>query len=147
MKIPLKVEESVGGIKPFIYFTIKAPHTFGYMRAFFDTGSPDTLISQTDASKLKIPHSASKSKSIYGISGNSIDCFEARISAIIFKDEKGNSVKPIVGKAYVTKSLKKSKRTQQVVSGTPNIFGVDFLAINKYKLIFDPANREAYLEV
>jgi len=145
MKIPLKVEESAGGLKPFAYFSIKAPHTFGKIKAFFDTGSPDTIISESEALRLKIPFADKQAKTSYGVGGDPISLYEAKISSFSFIDDKEELETIESPLVYISRCMKKEDR-RMITAGMPNILGVDFLLKNQFKLFFDPYNKVAFIE-
>jgi len=56
MKIPLDVRTYAEGLKPFVLVYIRIPkqRIHGAIYPFVDTGSPYTLVSKTDADRLRI---------------------------------------------------------------------------------------------
>lgn len=137
MKIPLQIRDSHGGLKPWMQYRIfmKGSRN-GVITAFFDTGSPDTIISLTDAHKLQIPVKRKPDKHLKGGGEGDIPLIEfkdAKLSTLTDKNQKIDFEMP---------SIWVNNRNPKM----PSILGVDFLLQHKFKLVFDPTNKVGYLE-
>ena len=147
MNIPLVVQEIAGGLKPVAYFTITGTRLYGRLKAFVDTGSPNTVIGEGDAIKLNIPITKlPREKTSYGLGGGSVDLHSLSKVMLYFRDEDDNSIMIEFPSIYISRCAKVDERTKTIAQSIPSILGVDFLVKHKFKLIFDPSNKVAYLE-
>ena len=149
MRIPLRVESLIGSPKPVLYVTLRIPRLriFRPIKMFIDTGSSWNIISERDAGLMNIPFSKlHRTKESVGVGGGTVVGHLIRNAVITFRDEKGKLVHKTLSKIYAIRTRKRNKETRRKVLTFPSVLGVDFLIEHKFKLVFDPANKIAYLE-
>lgn len=148
MKIPLIVDELYGGIRAFKVVMIMGPHFAGPIKFIIDSGSPDTIIGTMDASRLNIPianlPNTDLDKQVVGLDGAIIPLKLIKDAKLILTDDLGSNAKFILPVYVNSKHIQKIRG--QETQGNPSVLGVDFLLKNKFKFIFDPSKKEAYLE-
>ncbi|MCX6742559.1 MAG: hypothetical protein NTX24_05330 [Candidatus Pacearchaeota archaeon] len=139
-KIPLQVYDFAGGLRAMAHLlvTSEQPHLFMPVEAIVDTGSPETILGLIDLKKM-------------------------RVSSIRFKDLESKKYPICMGGGEVKTKILQEARLKfgeyfdcimpihipvDEISGKAGvtILGVDFIEQNKFKLVFDPAKREAYFE-
>jgi hypothetical protein len=146
VRIPCHVRKFVSGrYFCFVPFTIRFSHSFGFVEALVDTGSPFTVLSPIDALKLKLPIKTMRKGSPVALAGYRFLCHHLEKSHLNFKMENGQyfSVEMSMGVLIPTKM---DKKTLQNVQHIPSIIGNDFLEDQKFTLTFNPSTKLAYLE-
>ena len=149
MRIPLRVESLIGSPKPVLYVTLRIPRLriFRPIKMFIDTGSSWNIISERDAELMNIPFSKlHRTKESVGVGGGTVIGYLIRNVVITFRDEKRRLIHKTLSKIYAIRTQKRNKETRRKVLTFPSVLGVDFLIEHKFKLVFDPANKIAYLE-
>lgn len=144
MRIPLKISpENLIVIDTFV--RIPGYHgAMGSVTFIIDTGSSDSLVSETDATKLKIPVSIlqKKEKIGHGLAGGTIELRKTKAATISFKLEDGK-----VGRINIpTIDVGLSSRRDEKSIIRDSIIGNNFLLQNKLRLVFSPFEKLAYLE-
>ncbi len=139
MKIPLLVTDSA----LILSARVNAPHLTGIVDFILDTGSQSSMIGGISSRKL-------------GITFNTINLkdelwwgdFKFRIGKLsnvsIWIKSEHNELKTL-NLPYMNVSPDFIKTKDGIQS--PNIIGLDFLRINKTKLVFDGVENESYLEI
>ena len=149
MRVPLKVENIAGGLKPILYATLRIPqfHIYRPIRFVIDTGSPQSAICEKDALIMQIPFNRiRKSIRVYGIGGSSVEAKPIKRAVITFRNEEGGLEHRTLPVIYACRTTKRDMKTRSLSQSLPSILGVDFLIDNRFRLVFDPVNLEAYLE-
>lgn len=152
MRIPLKVEEFSGGLKPFVTFICEFPrhHKRLFVNAFVDTGSSHTSIALSQLLKrginvksiidendfVEIMIGGAKHKG-YPIK----ERFDIRFRT---QDNKIVHLKP--QKLYVYLPYIENKEGWTMAYSLPSIIGVDFLIRHGLSLYFNPSKGIAWLE-
>jgi hypothetical protein len=124
---------------------LRFSHFFGFIEALVDTGSPFTVLSTTDALKLKLPIKTMRKGSPVALAGFRFLCHQLPNSHLNFKMEDGQyfTVNTSMGVLVPTKMDKKTLRDIQHI---PSLIGNDFLEDQGLALIFNPSAKIAYLE-
>src|SRR3989344_5277501 len=148
MKIPLLVDDLYGCLRAFKGIMIMGLRFAGFIKFILDSGSPDTIIGTMDASRLNIPVAnlpdTDSDKQVVGLDGAIISLKLIKNANLVLIDDKGSSIKIILPIYVNSKHIQKIRG--QETQGNPSVLGVDFLLKNKFKFIFDPYKKEAYLE-
>lgn len=141
MRIPLQVRDFAGGLKVMASFLIQSekPHIFGPVESIVDTGSPTTILGMSDIKRMGVSQlqlmdiEGRKEPHAYG--GGKLKTKILRGTKLKFGE-------------YFDCIMDVEIPVQEVteLNTQPTIIGVDFMEKNKLKLIFDPANKEAYFE-
>jgi predicted aspartyl protease len=111
-----------------------------------DTGSPWMAISPQDAIKMNIPVSRLPKAAKYKVIIFANNKFERRLLSnvdLYLKNEKGETIK-INSKS--TSVLNSTKILSEEDKHIPSVLGCDFLTINKFRLVFNPSNKEGFFE-
>ena len=144
MKIPLKISpENLIVAETFV----RAPRYHGVMGSItfiIDTGSAESLISETDAIKIRIPIRSLPKKENIGraLTGGAIELREIKDAMISFKIEDDKIERIKVSSIDVGSSARRDEKS--IIRDS--IIGNNFLSQNKLKLIFSPYEKIAYLE-
>jgi len=150
MIIPLHVGNIAGCKRAYLTMTLRAPQCrlpIKGMTAIIDTGSPYYLIlSYREALRSHFPFTKSKPKEIVPIGGGKIEVHPVK-NAIIYTKDLENKLIMLKPQAvyFSTPTSKRQDRKIETYS-MPNLLGVEFLEVNRFKFVFDPANDKAYLE-
>lgn len=131
---------------PFVPLTVRLPRFFGYIEALIDTGSPFTVLSTTDALRLRVPIRKMRGRESVHLAGFHFFNCPLKNPSIRFRTEDAKSVKIDPPKIGVLIPTKISKKTLQDVKHIPSIMGNDFLEDQRFALYFDPTAKVAYLE-
>lgn len=137
MQIPLKIQKIAGGDRLVLTVMIKVSRFVRTINAIIDTGSPKSILCNTDFQLMKMPHNilidAEQKIDIGSQKGVVLYKINKPINLIIINKEK----KPfeIEYPIFIAPSHQ-----------TPTIFGVDFLTKNNYVLHYDAANKIGYLD-
>ena len=140
MKIPLEVYYFAGGLRAMARFLLqsKEPHIFAPIEAIVDTGSPTTILGMLDIERMRIsPLQLKKLES----RKEPISYGGGEVETKILQEAKlkfGEHFECIMPVQIIVEKI--DGRSQ------PTILGVDFLANNKLKFIFNPIKKEAYFE-
>ena len=139
MRIPIRVENFAGGLRPMISCSLKSrePQIFGFINAIIDTGSPSTILGSADIQKMRI--SQVQMGKLVGAE-REVNLGGAQMKTRLLQEAEIRISNKIV-KIPVQVPIK-------VIKGVPppTIIGVDFLLEGKFKFFFDPSSKEAYLE-
>lgn len=121
---------------------VRGPYRiFGSVKFFIDTGSSISFISEGDAKRMNIPFKILEFKDRTAVGGVPIMLAEIKSITFSFKTEEG--FLPITSqKIYVSRILS----TKAEVPYYPSIIGVNFLEINKLRLVYSPFEKIAFLE-
>jgi hypothetical protein len=152
MKVSLDVRMHSEGLKPFATLHLRIPSqrvrgsmVRGILWAFVDTGSPYTIISETDSERLRIQISGTPRRVWLG--GAQLYNYDVRgvVLKVICEDKKTiwNISMPIVG---VIRPIPNVARSAEVSRAIPSIIGVDLLQHYRLALYFDAHNKISYLE-
>jgi len=149
MRVPLRVESLIGSPKPVLYVTLRIPHLriFRPIKMFIDTGSSWNIISERDAKLMNIPFKKlHQTKDSVGVGGGTVIGHLIKNAVITFRDERRKLVHKTLSEIYAVRTMKRNKETRRKVLTFPSVLGVNFLIEHNFKLVFDPANKNAYLE-
>lgn len=147
VRIPCHVRRFVRGrFFPFVPFTVRSARVFGIIEALVDTGSPFTVLSTTDALKLKLPITKMRKGESVHLAGFRFLSSPIKNPAIRFRTEDGKSHGINLPKMGVLIPTKINKKTLQDVKHIPSILGNDLLEEHKLALYFSPATKVALLE-
>ena len=149
MRVPLRVESLIGSPKPVLYVNLRIPrlHIYKPLKMFIDTGSSWNILSERDSELMGIPFSKLHQKrTIVGVGGGTVIGHLIKNAVITFRNEEGKLMHRTISEIYAIRTMKRDKHTRKKVFTFPSILGVDFLIEQKFKLVFDPANKIAYLE-
>ncbi|MHA1222813.1 MAG: hypothetical protein ACTSP3_06090 [Candidatus Heimdallarchaeaceae archaeon] len=144
MKIPLKISpENLIVVDTFV----RAPRyhgVFGNITFIVDTGSAESLISEADALKIRIPIKSLPQKKGMGrgLTGGAIKLRTMKDVTISFKTEDNKIEKIKISGIDIGLSAKRDEKS--IIRDS--IIGNNFLLQNKLKLIFSPFEKIAYLE-
>ena len=138
----------MGDFRPYLETTIQGPHIFGRISFLVDTGSPDTVISEGDALRLRIPiNRLIKDRPLTGWGGASYDTYTLNNVKIHFKTSENQIFSISFQKILVSQLTTKRPEEERRISLTfPSIIGIDLLKNNGLKLYFDPAKSVTYFE-
>ena len=103
-------------------------------------------ISPQDAIKMNIPVSRLPKAAKYKVIIFANNKFERRLLSnvdLYLKNEKGETIK-INSKS--TSVLNSTKILSEEDKHIPSVLGCDFLTINKFRLVFNPSNKEGFFE-
>jgi len=129
----------------FLPFSLRFSHFFGYVEALVDTGSPFTVISPTDALRLKLPITTMRTGSPIFLAGyRFLNCPIEKVH-LNFKMEDGQYFSTDI-KMGVLVPTKIDRKTLEDIKHIPSLIGNDFLEDQKLALSFNPSSRLAYLE-
>lgn len=149
MRFKLEVRNIQGAKRIILPFLSTYPRSFGRVEGVIDTGAPITILSASDALRLKIPfHNLSSTKPIKGFGKGgtpalSLDNFQINLHST--ENERKVFEFPIV--VIDIPTLRKFGQDALNNSLTlPTLIGVDFLESNKLRLFIDVVNNSAYLE-
>jgi hypothetical protein len=140
MKIPLEVVTFAGGLRIMVKFLLvsKELNIFTIINGIVDTGSPTTIIGALDCQRMRLSriklNQLNSRKEPVALGGDNIEVKVINEAKIKF----GDIFECIMPVRIPVENAEKSR--------LPTIRGVDFLLINKFKLVFNPFNREAYFE-
>ena len=143
MRVLLNFKNRLIFTNPFIVFRKNRPLTT--VTFIVDTGSPFTILNYADAHKLRIPINQLKpSEGPVGLGGQTLDLrsFDEQVSFKLIANNKENKEERIdlpINKVLVGLPVKGQ-------GNTPSLLGNDFLEENRLKLVFDPANNNAFAE-
>lgn len=147
VRIPCHVRKFVReGFFPFVPFTFRTPQVFGLIEALVDTGSPFTVLSTTDALKLRLPITRMRPEGSAYLAGFHFLRCPIKTPSIRFRTEDAKSLKIVLPKIGVLVPTKITKKTLQDVKHIPSIIGNDFLEDHRFALYFNPTAKVAYLE-
>ena len=147
MRILLDVRTYAEGLKPFVTVYIRMPsqRVHGAIYPFVDTGSPYTLISKTDADRLRIKVTGKPRTILLG--GAPIFSYELREVQLktLYEDKRTvcDISLPIVG---VLSPIPNNNQSSKIAGTIPSIIGVDLLRYHRFALYFDACNEKSYLE-
>ena len=152
MRIPLDVRMYSEGLKPFVTVHLKIPKQKvrgsiirGIFWPFIDTGSPFTVISQTDAERLRIKYSGKPRKIWFG--GAQLHSYDVKgvELKVVYEDRKTicDISMPTIG---VIQPIPNVKLSYDVAKAIPSVIGVDLLKRHRFALYFDAHNEISYLE-
>lgn len=147
MKIPLDVRTYAEGLKPFIttYIRIPKQRIRGAMYPFVDTGSPYTLISKTDADRLRIRVFGHPRTILLG--GAPILSYETKgVQLKVLCEDKKTAYDISLPALGILKPIPNNEQSMRVVGTIPSIIGVDLLKHHRLALYFDAINDISYLE-
>jgi len=152
MKIPLDIRQSSGGLKPFVNVHFKIPYqkvrgstVRGILSAFVDTGSPFTIISEVDSTRLRIQISGTPRTIQLG--GAMINGYEVKGSEFfVLCDDKKNYCNISIPSILVARPINRVPHSIEVSKALPSIIGVDLLLHHKLALYFDVYHKISYLE-
>ncbi len=114
--------------------------------AIIDTGSPETLISESHALAWGIPLNKLNFKKHVNLAGTIFELYELGRVTLRIKDENNNYQKFECDYVYLAKSTKKDEKSKQIAQAIPAILGTNFLLNNKLSLHLTPYKNLAYLE-
>ena len=143
MRIPLSYKDRLIFTSPFLVFRKGKPFTT--VTFAVDTGSPFTVLSHNDSQRLRIPaNQLEKSEGLVGLGGQTMELrsFDDKVSFKVTASNKENKEERIdlpINKVLVGLPVKGQ-------GNTPSLLGNDFLEENRLKLVFDPANNNAFAE-
>ena len=125
------------------------PRSFGHLEAFIDTGAPKTILSASDAERLRIPFSSlQKTSSIVGFGRSSIPALGMEKFSIVIRSEDGKSKNfsiPLVVPDVPTMRHQNQDMLNHAFT-IPTLIGMDFFERNGFKLFMDIKGNYAYLE-
>jgi len=131
---------------PFVSFSIRFSHFFGYVEALIDTGSPFTVLSTTDALKLKLPIASMRKGETVLLAGFRFLNVPIQNVRLMFRTENAKSLSIEIPRLGVLIPTKIDKQMLEDVKHIPSIIGNDFLEDHNFILYFNPSVRIAYLE-
>ncbi len=142
MKVPLKwVKDGI-----YLHARIMATHVTGQLRFLIDTGSEVSFVGGIDARRLGIKLNKTSNPEDCVYLGRTrfrlIDMRNVRLSFI--GEENGQEkIKAInVPELKVTPDVLQDKG----IKDSPNILGLDFLVLNKLRIVVDGSNNTAWFE-
>ena len=141
MKIPLHVYEFYGGLRAVVHLYVIIENKPVIIKALFDTGSPETVITKEDIIKQRISIVGLKNRGgkikEFSFGGGIMQTLQIDSAELKFSNEE-EKVEKINMPILI--SINESKEPK------PSLIGVDFLLKNKLKFFFDPTNKIAYFE-
>lgn len=149
MKIPLTVRTYSEGLKPFceVHFAYEPPHgrkIRGVFDAFVDTGSPYTIVCQTDAVKMGLCLTG-EGRQIY-LGGAPILLYPIHKPSLKVMCDNKSICDIGISTVHIASPIEGKKKSMDVNSYLKSIIGMDLLIENKLALFFDPGRGVAYLE-
>jgi len=127
----------------------RQPHSYGNIIAVVDTGSPKTVISARDASLLKISvDKSAKSSPLIGFGRGTIPARQISQFKFLIKSAD-NQIKSLEMPTDIVDIIALNTLGRDHVIQAyqiPTIIGLDFLRVNKLKLVIDFEGDSAYLE-
>jgi len=131
---------------PFISFMFRSSHAFGFVEALVDTGSPFTVLSTTDAIRLRLPIKSMRKGEPCQLAGFTF--FKAFLgnSSMTFRTDDGKSLAIQFNNMGVLIPTKLDKSQLEDVKHIPSIIGNDFLEQEKFALYVNPSKKVSYLE-
>jgi|SRR3989338_8900533 len=149
MRFNLELFEIPNSERLFLNLLSRQPHSYGPIRAIFDTGSPVTIISARDALQLNIPLANTENgDSIRGFGRGQIP--SKRLNKFIFalksEDSKIKYIEMPVNVVDISRLRSLHHDFQSTAMQLPTIIGMDFLRISKMKLFVDLFAHKAILE-
>jgi hypothetical protein len=145
VRIPCHVRKFVSGrLFCFLPFSLRFSHCFGFIEALVDTGSPFTVLSPTDALRLKLPITTMRTGSPVSLAGFRFLNHPLEKANLNFKKEDGQyyQVEMKIGVLVPTKT---DKAALEAVKHIPSLIGNDFLEDHKLSLVFNPSAKVAFL--
>jgi hypothetical protein len=152
MKIPLDMRMYSEGLKSYATVHLLIPgkkfHNAtirGIFWPFVDTGSPYTVMSQTDAERLHITASGTPSSILFG----GAELYRYDIKGVVLKvvcDDKHTICDISIPDFSVLRPIQNNSKSIETSKKVPSVIGVDLLIIHKFALYFKPCERIAYLE-
>ena len=152
MKIPLDVRTYNEGLMSYatVYLLIpgKKFHNAtirGIFWPFVDTGSPFTVISQTDAERLHITAFDTPRVILFG----GAEQYKYDIKGVVLKvscEDKHTMYDVSIPNFGVLGPIPNNPKSIQASKRVPSVIGVDLLLIHKFSLYFKPCEHIAYLE-
>jgi hypothetical protein len=144
MRLPLKITpENLIAVDVFV--RIPGYHnSSGNVTFIIDTGSSESLVSEADAIKLKIPISSlvKKERLGHGLAGGTIELRKTKEATITFRLLDGSIDRISVPSIDVGMSSRRDERS--IIRDS--ILGNNFLLENMLKLVFSPSENISYLE-
>lgn len=122
---------------------LKAPHQRILTKFILDTGSPQTIISYSDALRLQVPFNSLSKEEIISIGGRKYQGYSYNKLKFVFMSEENKQAEEEVEVRIIKPT---SIKEMEEVDRIPTIIGTDFLKNKNYKLFCDFAKGEAYLE-
>ena len=121
---------------------------FGLAKISFivDTGSPETVISETDALRLNLPLNSLPFVKHIRLGGSVYELKKVRDIKLFFKDEENKIQTIIFDDLLVSVSTKEDTISKQIAQALPSIMGLNFLSRNRFKLCCIPHKNIAYFE-
>jgi len=153
MKIPLDVRKHSEGLKPFATIHLKIPNQKticgttirGIIWPFVDTGSPLTIISETDSEKLGIEVSGTPEEIWLG--GAQLDSYNLkRVVLKVVCEDKKTICDISIPEVGVIRPILSNENSILVSKSIPSIIGVNLLEYHRLALYFDAYNQISYLE-
>lgn len=146
IKIPLKFINGQIIVNMIIASSV---YRIGFQRIpfVFDTGSPESFLSERDALKLKLPLSQLSIGKIVNLASSKYNLLKTRQFSFYIKTQEEKSHKIDYENFLIAKTTKKKQENIAESQHLPSILGVDFLLRNNLILYFDPGKNEAYFIV
>lgn len=141
-KIPLQVYNFAGDLRAMAHFLLKVEELSKSsipIHAIIDTGSPITLIGSLDTKRMRI--SKIQLNSLEG-RNKPVNIGGGQIHTKIINNSKLRFIDNFEVEMPVEFPIKGEENSLQ-----PSLLGVDFLLKTKSTLVFNPAKKEAYLEI
>jgi predicted aspartyl protease len=149
MKYPVQIRDLQGAKRLVLPLFSMQPRSFGPLEAVIDTGAPKTIISASDAQKLRIPFNNLESTSpIIGFGKASTPALFMKSFVIAMKSDDGKINRKDIS-VIVTDVPTLNKFGQSILEHAfmmPTLIGMDFLEKNGLKLFVDVKGNIAYLE-
>lgn len=114
------------------------------LQMLVDTGSGLTLIGPIDSQRLRIPLQG-KPMPVY-VGGQAVPAYPLPRMVLVARTEDNKTFDINVPRPYGTKQMLRRGKKQDKIMPLRSIIGVDALQDNRLRLIYDTANRSAYLE-
>lgn len=144
MKIPLQIV--AGRISVSAVIRSAKYRIYGRINFYVDTGSNETFISQSDASRLQAPVNTLPSLRHAKIGGSTYELKGMKEADLYFRTEENKAEKISLPEFSVMVGTKKTAEGIEEANSIPSLMGIDFLLINKLALYFNPSINVAYLE-
>jgi len=145
-EIPLRVCEKLGGDKAFLIMQIRSARhrMFGFIEAFVDTGSPETIFSEKEGLRFHFPYKRIRPVNTIGLGGGSVSLHPCRNLRVRVKD-LNNRFHEFEIDVYFSRSVSRTQRSIAEAQGVPNILGVDFLKATGFGFVYNARERVALL--
>lgn len=145
----MHIREMQGAKRLILPVMSRQPRSFGSFEAIVDTGSPRTILSAKDSIKLRVPfENYPQAEALSGFGKGNVCTIKIDKFLMVLRSIDGNSrnieMPLIVPNMPVLR--KGDTNTFNHALTLPSLIGLNFLEMNKMKLVVDISKGIAYLE-